>query len=316
MKHDEIRELVFLYTIDEINDEERTIVEKHIAECSSCKAELDNYLNINKSIKDNEPGVPGDYLLFQAREELFDKLYNQKYSESKIKNFFNEAGNWFVKNYKYSIVAAGFMIVGILLGKLTGVSDVPVFSGSELVGGDAALQPNYSNVQIVKNVDQNGNIELAYEKVVPQTYKGNINDPETREFLARTLVSASNPGVRISTVNTIAKEAEKNFTPDQVVKKSLINAIKADKNPAVRRTALTVLIKYPFDDEIKQTLLYILSGDDNSGLRVMAITALSGILENKKLDPEMIDILNAKAENDENGSVRLKAATLLQGAKN
>lgn len=311
MKHEEIKELVFLHSIDELNETEIEMVSKHLIECEECKNAYDNYISLNQHISENQPADAPDFLLFQAREELFEKLYNEKYKQNTFSKIINSLRNLIKLNYKYSIVATSFFILGLSLTYFNKTSN-SLFSDFD----NNIARENFTNVKLVQNIDENGNLELAYEKVIPQTYKGNINDTETKELLAKALLSSDNPGVRIKTVNAFANEAEKNFVPDPTVKNALIDAIKKDKNPVVRRTALTVLTKYPFDDEIKQTLLYVLSGDNNSGMRVLAISFLSGMIDNTRLDKNTIELLNSMAEKDDNGSVRNKAANILQGIQN
>lgn len=319
MNHNELKELVFLHSLNELDDHKKDLVIRHLDECEGCRNEYDSLLKLHSVFSAQKTPAP-DHLLFQAREELFDELYKIRYSSKWYTLLYEQTMEFFRRRYKYVFVASAFMVVGIGLGIFFSPSaNSPLISDNN-INLDSQIngqQPeSITNIRLSKAPDTDGNLEIVYDKVSQQTFSGNINSPEAREFLAKTLLTSDNPGTRIKTVNAIAYGSMKTVVVDDNVKNALINAIKTDDNPAVRKTAITVLAKYPCDEQIKETLLDVLSNDKNSALRVLAINTLSTyLMQGISIDEKMYNILNKKAEADENGSIRYRAAKMLEGVK-
>ena len=86
-----------------------------------------------------------------------------------------------------------------------------------------------------------------------------------------------------------------------------------DENPGVRREALKMMSKIPFDENVKQALLYVITNDSVSGLR---IEALNSIIEasNKgyKLNYDELNLFKKKLQQDENPYIKLRSRTILQ----
>ena len=161
--------------------------------------------------------------------------------------------------------------------------------------------------------NDDGTIEFSFDAIKPISYTGRADDETTRRLLAQALLTADNPGVRLKTVNTISMQSKKNFVPDPKVKAALITSLKIDDNAGVRREALNVLMRYPIDNEIRDAFLFVLQNDKNSGMRIAAINALvdwkqQGI----SIDDEIRNVLNKKAETDQNDFIRIRAASLLK----
>lgn len=316
MEHKNYKELLHLYLYDELSGNEKIDLENHMLECNECSSEFESLKQIQQTLVSNAPKKPEGYLLNQAREELFERLNTEIAPAVEQNGILDKIKDLFTANYKFAFSAAALFIVGLLLGPVV-FDSAPVIEkrGQALTSIAPDLsQTNVSNIRLVDMPDAEGNIEIVYEEIKPVSYKGNVNDQLIQALLAKALVTASNPGVRIRSVNTIARQAETSQAPDPVVKNALVDALKIDNNPAVRKTALNVLMKYPFDKDIKDAFLYVLSNDENSGLRVLAINALSNLkMEGQSIDQEIINVLNKRAESDENDFVRLRAANLLLG---
>lgn len=316
MEHKDYKELIQLYLFDELQPEEMVVVENHLLECGECSSEFESMKQIHDALVSSAPAKPENYLLNQAREELFDKLRLETSSGIEEEGLVQKIKNLFAVNYKFAFSAAALFVFGLVISPVI-FNSAPRFNGpgTELASqGSDLSKANVSNIRLVNMPDAEGNIEIEYEEVKPVSFKGNLNDELIQALLAKALLTASNPGVRIRSVNTIAQQAESSFKPDPVVKNALVDALKTDGNPAVRKTALNVLMKYPFDKDIKEAFLHVLTNDENSGLRVLAINALSNFkMEGGSIDQEIINVLNKRAESDENDFVRLRAANLLLG---
>jgi predicted anti-sigma-YlaC factor YlaD len=72
MSCDKYKDLLMGYLDDEISDEERVELEKHLAECDECTKELADFKDL-KSITD-------DIILYQPEDEVFDKYWSSVYN--------------------------------------------------------------------------------------------------------------------------------------------------------------------------------------------------------------------------------------------
>jgi hypothetical protein len=97
------------------------------------------------------------------------------------------------------------------------------------------------------------------------------------------------------------------------VKDAIITVVMTDENPGIRREALKLMKKIPYDEEIKQAYLFVLTSDSSSGLRIAALNAL--IEGNKKgngFSDRELDLLKQNYEHDDNNYIKLKTRTILQ----
>ncbi|NNG26949.1 MAG: hypothetical protein HKM87_05445, partial [Ignavibacteriaceae bacterium] len=84
-------------------------------------------------------------------------------------------------------------------------------------------------------------------------------------------------------------------------------------NPGIRREALKLMKKMPYDEEMKQTYLFVLTSDSSSGLRIEALNALiEGSKEGNRFSARELDLLKQNYEQADNNYIKLKTRTILQ----
>jgi HEAT repeat protein len=161
------------------------------------------------------------------------------------------------------------------------------------------------------DLQSDGEIEFTFDVVRPVRLKGNINDSQIQKVLAHALVNSQNPGVRLRTVNALSGQQQPLQTEE--LRAALLEAITSDANPAVRKEALTLLQKLPFDEEVKKAILHVLQNDQNSGVRIAAMMVLDQFKAQAILkDQEVLNVLREKMETDENNYIRLIARNFLE----
>jgi hypothetical protein len=97
------------------------------------------------------------------------------------------------------------------------------------------------------------------------------------------------------------------------VKDALITVVMTDENPGVRREALKLMRKLPYDVDVKRAFIYVLTTDTSSGLRIEAINALVDAGKNGiTLDKNEIDLFKQKLQTDDNSYIRYRTKTILQ----
>jgi HEAT repeat protein len=163
--------------------------------------------------------------------------------------------------------------------------------------------------------------------------QGSAEDSEIRRVLAYVIAHGEkfDPGVRLDSLDVL-----RGHTSDPQVRAALCDAALRDANPAVRLKALEALNGLGADASVQQARLGALAEDGNSGVRIAAVNALlaslgeadapatSGSLASPALaaafptalptallDPQALEILRDREQNDPNHYVRMRSAAVL-----
>ncbi|HET55063.1 MAG TPA: HEAT repeat domain-containing protein [Ignavibacteria bacterium] len=319
MKIEKFRELLELYFLDELDQDKKELIENKILESDEYKKEFDSYRKFYSAIENSKPKNIDENKLENLRKELFNKIeleQSQIKVKTKQKSFWNFI---FFTNYKTAYAMVTTLLIGFFLGYIifssTTAPPIKKLAENEIdLDAIDRNEINISNIRFQNPFSDEGEIEIRFDAIKPITYKGNLNDPHMQRLLAAALVNSDNPGVRIRTVNTLALQSRHETLYDPKIKSALITALKTDENAGVRREALIALMKFNYDNEIREAYLYVLAKDDNPGLKVAAINALAELkLQGKSIDDEIKNLIENELSNGENRSIRLKAASLIQG---
>ena len=318
MKNKNLSELIQLYVVGEINEEEKILVENALLENDDLKEEYENMKKLFDAFSESRPDPISDKQVDKARAELMRTLRAEADKVALLDKIVDGAKDLLFTNYKIAFSSAATLVIGIFVGyflfakgpvQTQMINSNPVVDVDNLDESDLQI----SNIRLKSPFSEDGQIEFSFDAIKPISYTGSADDAFTRKLLAQALLTADNPGVRLKTVNTIARQSKKNFVPDPKVKEALITTLKLDENPGVRREALNVLMKYPLDENTRDAFLFVLQNDKNSGMRVAAINALVDWKEQgRSIDNEIKNVLNKKAETDQNDFIRIRAASLLK----
>ncbi|MBZ0199250.1 MAG: HEAT repeat domain-containing protein [Ignavibacteriaceae bacterium] len=317
MEHNKIKELIEPFVFSELEQKYVVLLKNHLNECAECRAELEDVQMLAAFLNKDKINDVNDKSLYEARRELRAALRVEKNKTSFITGFLRIITGSFTRSYKLVYTGAASLILGLTIGYF-------IFSSPPHLIVDNSILPEdnfklrgdvkINNVNFIDNDASDGEVEFTFNAVKPVRMKGKIDDEKIQSILAFSMLNEENPGVRLNSINLISSANQK--IVDNEVIDALIITAQYDQNPGVRREALLMLRRLPFDEKIKQTALFILINDDNSALRIEAINCLSGAVKSGyKLDSDERDIFKQKIEHDENSYVRLHAKTVLQGIK-
>jgi hypothetical protein len=321
MTHTEFKQWLYLLIHDDLEDDERALLEEHLASCAECRAELADLRAFRASLTDARRVQVTDDVLQEARMELRAALRTERMRVSFADKITETLDSFLAPWAKWSLAGAATIAVGFFAGYLfssspegpSGIALKAVSEDTDVTRGDARIM----NVRFDDADPSDGEIEFSFDAVTPVRVKGSPNDPGIQSVLTRALITEENPGVRLRAVSAITSQiqinkAEKPASGDEV-KRALIDAMKFDDNPGVRKEAMKALMRFPFDDSIKDGLLYVLSKDRSEGLRVDAINHLAAARDQMTAsDEQLLDILQKKMETDNNRYVRLRARAVFE----
>ena len=307
MEHDKYKEMLVLYSYNELNKEERNELDRHMLGCNSCKDELEELKKLHELVTANISEELDENALFESRQELLAEIRNlnrKKFHLKEIWDFLTTPTSGSLK-LAYSLASVAILFaVGYFA--FFSKSDYKIPVDKDLAKNESSV----TNLQFINSDFDKGEVEITYDQITPVKLKGKVNDAEIQKVLARSLIDNENPGIRLKTVNAILSE-NKAGTSD-VLKDALLNAMMYDNNPGVRKEAMNALCNLQFDDKIQDAMIHVLQNDKNSGLRIQAINCLGVKNDLQKItDPNTINVLRKKMEEDENSYIKLRAKTIL-----
>ena len=177
---------------------------------------------------------------------------------------------------------------------------------------DLSRQPKLANVAF-RPADASGRIGISFDVTTRYTVEGKPNDKGVSDLLAYMVSgSGATEGARGKAIDLVSQHyaGESPVSPQIVA--TLVETLKSDKNPGVRKKAAEALAQLPPSPEIRDAFLAALRGDANPAVRIAAVDGL-GKAAVALRDPAAIETLREKASDDrETGYVRVKAARALQ----
>ncbi len=299
----EFASLVVFYVCDEVNEQEREAIERHLAECAACRAQLAEEREFQNAIlslpQSGDRLDAAGVLLSQFRSELAEKLDDlQVPAVSERVPAFGWLRGWMVLHPAWS---AGTLV---LLGLVAGTK----YSQWSNARNDNGAQDQVVNVRPSSQLtdDQLSKMAVAGINFTPSPYSGsknvrvrlnaeqpieldgNVDDSNVRNVLTFVVENGErfDSGVRLDCLDALKPRAE-----DAKVRAVLLAAARRDQNPAVRLKALEALRDTENDSALQQALLDTLQHDSNPGVRVEAVNLLVRALEtqNQTVMPALPD---------------------------
>ncbi len=320
LHHDTYKEWLQLSMHEELNADDQQLLRNHLAGCSECQAEQEHMLKFFHLLTKTQRVEPSDALLKEARSELRAAL---RAEENRV-SLWQWLGDAITVVSRPRIAFALGSVATLVIGLFAGYVIFSPPTAEMQVGSQQTSEalpinreaPQITNVQFIDSDAKDGDVEFTFDFVTPVRMKGSVDDPAVQKVLAHALLSEQNPGVRLRSVNAMARQAEDEKLPDDEIRLALMRAVQSDPNPGVRKEALNVLQKFPVDRTMMNTYLNVLAKDENAGIRVAAINGIEKArLEGHPVGQNAIDILKTRIASDDNNYVRARAMAVLQEIK-
>jgi hypothetical protein len=158
-------------------------------------------------------------------------------------------------------------------------------------------------------------VQVSYNRVVPETMQGSLDDPQIRQLLLIGTKAAATNVVRADSVALLASECRVGHQcvgePDgSGIRNALLVSLRYDNNPGVRLKALEGLQPYVAEDQrVRDAVLEALMHDANAGVRTRAI----GLLEPVQSDSSVRRVMRTVSTTDENPYIRTVSTHALEG---
>jgi hypothetical protein len=297
MNCDWVRENIALYVYDELADGERHELERHTERCSDCAAELESMRAFNAEMSQTSQLEVTPNLLASARIQLSQALETVE-QRSGWRWVLDPMALLRQARFSPALAAIIFMVgFGGGLGTMYRMS-------SALHGAPAATQEaGVAGIRNIVTAPDGKNVRIEYERALPETAEGPINDPQIQALLVMASRSTANSGLRMDSVDLLRQKPE-----DPAVRESLVYSLRSDSNPGVRlkaEEALAPMVKR--DIRVRNAMLESLLNDNNPGVRAGALKALGAVRD----DTSVRQALTQLAKEDPNEFIRQESSRML-----
>jgi len=315
MQHNEFKKLIQLSMYGELSSREQNDLNEHLKSCTECKEELENQKNLLAILSEHKTSKVNEEVLSSARYQLRGALRMEKDKSKFVDEILQKFTRLFSTPAKLAFSFTTVMLIGILIGSLffgkKDVTEIITNTGNSDITELAGDNMQISNLSFIDSDPSDGEVEFTFEAMKPVYIKGKVTDPKIQSILTYSMLNESNPGSRLNSINAMYTEQPLNFDKD--VKDAIITVVMTDENPGIRREALKLMKKIPYNEEIKQTYLFVLTSDSSSALRIDALNALiEGSKKGNQFSDRELDLLKQNYEQDDNNYIRLKTKTILQ----
>jgi hypothetical protein len=306
------QENIVLAVYGELPDDRVHQLEQHLAQCERCRQEMEAVSGLQKAMSVLPIVEPSPSLVARTRlrlDEALDAIPHGGYFLRRWQSFRRGFG----RLQSAPVMASALLLAGLGAGGWGGyrlalrsvsnpipataqTASSPVSFNDDL---EASQFAGVSNITLEPNTE---NVEVRYNRVVPVTAFGTLDDPQIRQLLLLAAHDGGNPAAHDDSVDLLAQECRNGHQCDGgPIRNALMVALRYDKNAQVRSKALAGLEPYiALDTRVRDAILEALLKDPDPGIRSQAI----GLLAPVEADSSVRDVLETVASQDNNPHIR------------
>jgi len=299
----------------ELPDETHLPLEQHLTGCEDCRREWNALIALNESLAALPVAEPSPNLLAASRMRL-DEALDAIPPRSAGQRLLGHAFRWLGLLQGAPALATLLLGVGFLGGNILNryqVAHSPRLPTTVLLNGGSGPIASVSGIVQTPNSEV---VQVNYNRLVPESIQGSLDDPQIRQLLMAGTQLASSNEVHANSVALLAQECiaghdcQGNSQQDGI-RSTLMSSLRGDKNSAVRLKALTGLQPYVADDEnVRDAVLDAVLRDRSPDVRAQAISMLTPV----HADTSVREVLRSVSTRDVNPAVRNASFQVLQGA--
>lgn len=300
---------IALFAYGELADDQCHALEGHLASCKRCQEEFAAVQALQQAMALAPAQEPSANLLAQARlrlEEALDSMPRSSWLMRVQQSIFRGVSML----GRAPVAASALLVLGLGSGSWAGYqyaarSHRPVAELAGAVEGAGKI----ANVSSIVREPNTENVEVHFNRLVPETTQGSLDDPRIRELLLLGAQSQLNPGVAQNSVSLLADECLAGHQcTDGPIRKALLVALRYDKDSGVRLNALNGLKPYVAEDmRVRDGVLEALMDDPDATVRSRAIELLHPV----EADSSVREVLHTVASEDDNPHIRTVSQEVL-----
>ena len=301
---------IALFAYGELPDDQCPALEGHLATCQRCQEEFAAVQALQQAMALAPAQEPSANLLAQARlrlEEALDNMPRTSWLTRVQQSMFRGVSTL----GRAPVAASALLVLGLGAGSWGGLQYATSHTRrpvAELAGAVEAAG-KIANVNSIVREPNSENVVVHFNRLVPETTQGSLDDPRIRELLVLGAQSQLNPAVAQNSVNLLARECEAGHQcVNGPIRQALLVALKYDKNSGVRLNALNGLKPYVAEDMgVRDGVLEALLDDPDATVRSRAIELLHPV----EADSSVREVLHTVASEDDNPHIRTVSQEVL-----
>lgn len=309
MTCDEAKNQLVLLAYEELLEEQQATLELHLHGCPECEQEL-AALNVFSGTMQQEmlPTVSPN-LLAAARLRLDDAL-NTAHTGSWLQRL--QMGAIRTWQHLYAAPALATLLVGVgflsgnLLSRYQTTSQMQAQAKPPAVPTET--QGSIGTVSGITRTENPDVVEVQYNRVVPETFRGRIDEPVARQLLLLAAQEDASNTLRADSVGYLARACDTgnmcqhgSHAEDANVRDALLVSLRYDKSLPVRLKALEGLKRFIGEDQkVRDAVLESLMRDRSPEVKTRAI----GMLAPVQGDSSVRRVLHTVSKQDENPYIR------------
>ncbi len=300
---------IALFAYGELPDDQCHALEGHLTSCKRCQEEFAAVQALQQAMALAPAQEPSANLLAQARlrlEEALDSMPRNSWLMRVQQSIFRGVSML----GRAPVAASALLVLGLGSGGWAGYQFAarvprPVAELPASIEGPGKI----ANINSIVREPNTENVAIHFNRLVPETAQGSLDDPQIRQLLLLGAQNQVNPGVAQNSVSLLADECLAGHQcSDGPIRKALLVALKYDKNTGVRLRALNGLKPYVAEDmRVRDGVLEALMDDPDATVRSRAIELLQPV----EADSSVREVLHTVASEDDNPHIRTVSQEVL-----
>jgi hypothetical protein len=309
---------IVLAQYGELPDELQLPLEQHLGSCEACRREWNAMLALGEDLARLPVVEPSPNLLAASRMRL-DEALDAIPPRSPMQRIWGSAFRWF--GYVQGAPALTVLLVGV--GFLGGnvIARYQAAHAPQLPRAVITSSTSQGPIANVAGIVQTPNpqiVQVKYNRLVPETVQGSLDDPQIRQLLMLGTKLAANPDVHKDAVALLVNQclAASGCNQDDTngmdsVRGTLLASLRTDTSAQVRLKALKGLQPYVAQDQnVRDAVLDALMNDESPDVRSTAIS----MLEPVQADSSVRRVLRSVSTQDSSAAIRNASFQALQGS--
>jgi hypothetical protein len=264
MNCDWVQQNITLYLYGELADDARHELEQHVARCQVCAAELADQREFQAQLNALPMEEPSASFLAAARMRLQEALEQTNPYRAWYHRFAFDPSAW-LRQVRFSPALA---MVIFMVGFGGGLGAMYQSMRHNQGGIVAPQTENFQGAAIggvtaIERDPSSNTVKVQYDRVMPGSVQGDINDPHVKDLLLFAAKSDENSGVRLNSLEGLS-----NFVKDDIrVRNAVLEALLNDSNLGVRSGALHALEPVKADSSVRMALQQMAKEDPSEYIR-------------------------------------------------
>jgi hypothetical protein len=315
MKCEKAQQNIVLVTYGELPDEQMAPLEEHLAGCEACSSELRAQLAMHEALACHPMVEPSPNLLASARMRL-DEALDTIPPHGLLTRLHSNLFGWLGHMQGAPALMTLLLGVGFLAGNFTyryQVAHQPRLPSAVVLSN--TTNGTIANISGIVPTPNSQIVQVTYNRVVPETVQGSLDDPQIRQLLMIATKAAATNAVRTDSVALLANECRAGHqcvgdSDGGGIRSALLVSLRYDKSAAVRLNALEGLQPYVAQDQrVRDAVLEALMHDSSPDVRTRAISLLQPV----ESDSSVRKVMRTVSTTDVNPYIRTVSTHALAG---